>query len=212
MDFETFAKSLAAFLKQSDNLYFVLYSAATCLLTQLVKKLFINKAKTEVLHKFDFAEILPFLFGCVFAVVDLLCVRRFPFDAAFVGEFFVSSAAIGALATAIFKMFSSLSGKNLKSLQKDESFAIFYAELQILSDVRKKLSDKSVSLKIFVADVQSLATKAKEIYSDDKTEEEKKQSMIAALEQVFGKEVAAQCGDSVHAKLFALFCSSEMAN
>lgn len=209
MDFESFVQSLAAFFKESDNLYFVLYAVATCVLTQICKKLFINKAKTEVLHQFDFAEILPFLFGGVFALVDML-VRYVPFGTEFVGEFFVSAVTIGALATAIFKLFSSLSGKNLKSVLKDETFCIFYAELQILSTIRQKLSDKTISLKTFVSDIRSLAQKAKEIYSETQTTEEtKKQALIDSVTEMFGEEVAEQCGQILHAKLFAAFCSDE---
>ncbi|MGN1039845.1 MAG: hypothetical protein ACI4QL_00280, partial [Candidatus Fimimonas sp.] len=72
MDFETFAQQFFAFLKQSDNAYFVLYAVATCIFTQAAKKLFVNKVKVDVLHKFDFAQVLPFLFGGIFTVVDLL--------------------------------------------------------------------------------------------------------------------------------------------
>ena len=71
MDFEVFIESLLKLFNNGDNAYFVLYAVVTCLLTQVLKKLFVNKVKVDVLHKFDFAVILPFVLGLVFAVADV---------------------------------------------------------------------------------------------------------------------------------------------
>ena len=59
MDFEVFIESLLKLFNNGDNAYFVLYAVVTCLLTQVLKKLFVNKVRVDVLHKFDFAVILP---------------------------------------------------------------------------------------------------------------------------------------------------------
>ena len=125
MDFETFVKSLLSYIKDGDNVYFLVYAVATCLLTQLVKKLFLNKTKVEVMHKFDFAEILPFLFGVVFAGHLMGSIHPVQFSAQFVTQLVITAATLGALATVIFKFVSSLSGKSMKSLLKDDVFGVY---------------------------------------------------------------------------------------
>lgn len=205
MDFETFAESLLSFLKQSDNLYLVLYAVTTCILTQIVKKLFIDKTKVEVFHQFNVAEILPFLFGVVLAVVDLLFVQREPFGWDFVAKVPVTAVAIGALSSVIFKAFSALSGKNLKSLMKDDEFCVFYAQLLFASEIREKLSDGSMSLQDLVQQVQALADSAKEIYADNETSaEEKKAQLLALLTTAFGETLAQSCVAVLHSQLLAL--------
>lgn len=200
MDFETFAQQFFAFLKQSDNAYFVLYAVATCIFTQVAKKLFVNKVKVDVLHKFDFAEVLPFLFGGIFAVVDLVFVRHAPFNLDFVANFAVGAITVGALAVAIFKFVSSLSGKSLKTLLKDDAFCVFYTQLLYVADVRKRLTDKSLSLKDFLSQVKSLAESAKAIYAQDISDEETKQRLLQLLAE---EDVASQNVDALHNQLCA---------
>lgn len=207
MDFETFVEPLFAFLKQSDNLYLVLYAVATCLLTQLIKKLFINKTKVEVLHKFNFAEILPFLFGVVFAVVDLLFVQHQAFGWDFVAKLLVTALTVGALAAIMFKFASSLSGNSLKSLMKDDAFCVFYTQLLYLGEVRQKLSNNTLSLKEFVAQVKTLAVAAKEIYLASSTEDEKKRQLHALLASKVGAGVADVCSEFLHRQLFEALCA-----
>lgn len=207
MDFETFIEPLFAFLSQSENLYLVLYAVATCLLTQLIKKLFINKNKVEVLHKFNFAEILPFLFGVVFAVVDLLCVKHQAFGWAFVAQLLVTALTVGALAMVMFKFASSITGNSLKSLMKDDAFCVFYTQLLYLGEVRQKLSNNTLSLKEFVAQTKALAVGAKEIYLANSTEEEKKRQLHALLAAKIGANVADGCSEFLHRQLFAALCA-----
>lgn len=208
MDFETFIEPLFAFLKQGDNLYLVLYAVATCLLTQLIKKLFINKNKVEVLHVFDFAEVLPFLFGVVFAVVDLLFVQHQAFGWEFAAKLLVTAITVGALATVMFKFASSISGNSLKSLMKDDAFCVFYTQLLYLAEVREKLSSNALSLKEFVSQVKTLAVSAKEIYLASSTDEEKQSQLHSLLTENVGVGVADGCGEFLHRQLLAAFCST----
>lgn len=188
MDFETFVKSLLSYIKDGDNVYFLVYAVATCLLTQLVKKLFLNKTKVEVMHKFDFAEILPFLFGVVFAVVDMVFIHPVQFSAQFVTQLVITAATIGALATVIFKFVSSLSGKSMKSLLKDDVFGVFYTQLLYCGNLRQQLLKGEMTLENFVSQVKSLSQSASEIYGTQQTAEEKKAQLRQLLENVLGED------------------------
>lgn len=205
MDFETLLKSLNCFLKQSDSLYLMLYAVVDCILTQAVKKLFINKTKAELLHKFDFAEILPFLFGVVFAVVDLLFVLHEPFGWSFIAKLPVTAVAVGALATVIFKTVSAATGKSLKSLMKDDAFCVFYTQLMFATEIRSRLSSGDLSLSEFVVTVKAAVAGAKEIYSGDKSDEEKLAQLKALLAQNVGENTAESCGEFLHKRLLELF-------
>lgn len=209
MDFETFVELLSSFLKQTDNLYLVLYAAATCVLTQIVKKLFVNKTKVEVLHKFDIAAILPFLFGIAFAVVDLVFVAHEPFGAEFVAKAFVTALTVGALATVIFKLVSALSGNSLKSLMKDDAFCVFYSQLLYFGEIRAKLADGEMTLADFVTQVKILAVGANEIYTGSAAEEEKKQQLYALLAQNVSTAVAESCTEFLHRQLFSAICGGD---
>ena len=167
MDFEAFFNSLFALLKNSDNMYYVLYALATCLLTQLTKKFIVNKVKVDVLHKFDFAVVLPFVFGLGFATFDQIVVLHAPFSFNFLLKLVVSATTIGALASVMFKFVSSLSGQSLKSLLKDDLFGIFYTELLYFGNVRTQLMSKEITFKDFVAQVKLLATNAVAIYKTE---------------------------------------------
>ena len=120
MDFVTFLSQAGKLFTDSDSAYYLVYAFATCLLTQAVKKLFLNKAKTDILHKFDWAKILPFCFGAVFAVLDVYLVsgvREFSLNIAL--HIVLSALAIGALATTAFRIVKSLSGQSLEELMKN---------------------------------------------------------------------------------------------
>ena len=197
MDFETFVKSLVTYLKEGDNLYYLLYAAATCLLTQVIKKLFLDKTKVEVLHKFNFAELLPFLWGLVFAAVDVAAVRRVPFSWNFAAQLIMSAATIGALASVIYKFASSLSGKSLKTLMKDDVFGVFYTQLLYFGNTRQQLLDKQLTMENFISLVKSLAESAAEIYGGELSEEQKKQQLRALLETVVDQSEVDACTDMI---------------
>lgn len=199
MDFETFLESLFRFIQNGGNAYFVVYALITCLLTQVVKKLFVSKVKVDVLHKFDFAVVLPFIFGAIFAVVDVFCVKRVTvFDCRLVVDLAVNTATIGALATTVFKLISSLSGGKLSRLLSDDVFAIFYSQLMYFGNAREQLLNKSITLKQFVTEVKLVATNAVDIYKQDCSEEAKLKNLAKLLAGIIDEKSVNTCVNSLH--------------
>lgn len=202
MDFETFVESLLRFVQSSDNAYFVLYAVATCVLSQIAKKLFVSKVKVDVLHKFDFAVVLPFVFGAVFAVLDVFCVKHVEvFDCKTIGSLLVNAAAIGALATTVFKLISSCNGDKLSRLLCDDAFAIFYAQLMYLGNAREQLLSKSITLKQFYNEVKLISANAVDIYKQDLAEEAKRQKLAQLLAGIIDENSVNTCVNSLHKAL-----------
>ena len=196
MDFETFIQSLFNFIKNCDNAYFLVYALATCLLTQLCKKLFVNKVDVDIKHKFDFAVILPFVFGTACAVVDEIFIQKVTeFTWNIVVDTAVSATTIGALATVIFKFVSSLSGKSMKSILKDDLFGAFYTQLLYFGSMRQKLLSKEMSLTDFVSSVKLVCQNAKEIYSQNITPEEKRRKLADLLKGIVDDQSISACLD-----------------
>lgn len=196
MDFETFFQSLFSFIKNCDNAYFLAYAVATCIATQLCKKLFVNKVDVDVLHKFDFAVVLPFIFGTVCAVIDEIFVKKVAeFAFSTVMDCAVSGATIGALATVIFKFVSSLSGKSMKSILKDDLFGAFYTQLLYFGSLRQKLISKQLSLADFVSSVKLVCTTATEIYKQNLSADEKRLKLAQLLKGIIDDQSIDACLD-----------------
>ena len=204
MDFETFFNSLFSLLKNSENLYYLLYALATGVLTQVFKKFLVNKVNVEVLHKFDFAVIMPFVFGLGFAIIDLVCVRHAEFSLNFLFQLVVSATTVGALASIIFKFVSSLSGQSLKSLLKDDVFGVFYTELLYFGNVRRQLLNKEISFKDFLAQVKLISANAVSIYSTDDSVEVKKDKLAKLLSGLISNDNILLCADILNNSLIAL--------
>ncbi len=198
MDYETFITSLFQLLKNSENLYFVSYAVITCLLTQVTKKLFVNKVKVDVLHKFDFAVVLPFIFGGLCAVVDMFAVKgveKVTFTV--VLQMLISTATIGALASVIFKLASSIGGKNLNSLLKDDAFGIFYTQLLYYGTIRESLVNKELSMADFLSQVKLLSQNAQSIFNREGTSEEKYLALCRLLQGVVDDTSIDACAKTI---------------
>lgn len=168
MDFATFVSRVGNFMSNSDGAYFVVYAVVTCFLTELVKKLFVNKTKVDVLHKFDLAPVLPFIFGLAFAVADMYLVQRVKgFSLGIALRIIISALSIGALSSTGFKFIKSLSGQSLSDLMKNDVFAVFYNQLLYFGNVRQQMKDKNLTLNDFVEQVKLLASNAEQIYKQD---------------------------------------------
>lgn len=204
MDFETFFNALFSLLKNGDNMYYVLYALATSVLTQIFKKFVVNKVKVDVLHKFDFAVVLPFVFGLGFAAIDIVAVRHVEFSFRFVTQLVISAATVGALASVIFKLVSSLSGQNLKSLLKNDIFGAFYTQLLYFGNVRNQLLNKEISFRDFIAQVKLLAANAVAIYRTDDSDEVKKDKLARLLSGVIANDNILLCTDALNGALIAL--------
>lgn len=202
MDFETFLDSLFAFIKNGDNAYFVIYALLTCVLTQAFKKLFVNKVKVDILHKFDFAVLLPFVFGAVFSVVNEFCVKGVKvFDFTLIVNLAVNCAAIGALAAAMFRFVSSLSGKSLNKLLSDDVFAVFYSQLLYFGEARSMLVNKKLSLQDFLAQVKLVSSNALSIYQSDESEDVKRQKLARLLSGIVDENSVNACVNSLNKAL-----------
>lgn len=199
MDFETFIQSLFNFIKNCDNAYFLAYAVATCLATQLCKKLFVSKVDVDIKHKFDFAVILPFVFGAVCAVVDQIFVQKVAtLTLEVVVDTAVSTATIGALATVIFKFVSSLSGKNMKSILKDDLFGAFYTQLLYFGTMRQKLLSKEMSLADFIASVKIVCQNATEIYNQNISPDDKRRKLADLLRGIIDDQSISACLEVLH--------------
>lgn len=194
MDFETFVSQVWHCIANGDNAYFVLYAVATCLLTQLVKKLFVNKVKVDVLHKFDFAVIIPFVFGLIFSVLDVYVVDAVrEFSLAIVLRIALSCLAIGALASTIFKFVKSVNGQSLASLMKDDVFGIFYTQLLYFGNVRQMLMSNKLTLQDFIEQVKLIAAKAKTIYDSDDSVDTKRCQLAKLLGGIIDESSIETC-------------------
>lgn len=201
MDFETFVKALANFLSASDSAYFIMYAVATCLLTQLVKKLFVSKAKVDVLHKFDFAVVLPFIFGFCFAVVDAFAVKTAAFSFAVALRIAVNCVSIGAFSSAIFKFVSSLSGQSLASLMKNDVFGVFYTQLLYFGNIRQQMLDKTLTMKDFVAEVKLISANAVEIYQSADNVDVKRTRLAKLLAGIVDEKSIETCINALNSAL-----------
>ena len=202
MDFETFIRSLLDYLSASDGAYFVAYAVATCLLSQLVKKIFVSKVKVDVFHKFDFAVVLPFIFGLGFAVLDVFVVHAVrEFSVAIALRMLVNGVSIGALSSAIFKFISSLSGQSLASLMKNDVFGVFYTQLLYFGNVREQLLNKTLTMKDFIAEVKLIAANAEEIYSSDDNVDVKRTRLAKLLAGIVDEKSIESCINALNGAL-----------
>ena len=202
MDLEIFIQTVLTLLKDSKNFYFLLYAVASSLLTQVVKKMFVNKVKVEIFGKFNLAVILPFCFGAIFAVLDAIFVNTvgtFNFNTVY--GVVIETTAIGATATAIFKLVSSLSGQSLTSLKKDETFACIYTQLIYFGCVREQLKNGSLTLSNFVSQVKLVRDNAQAIYTSSDTDERKKTRLAKLLSGVIKDEFVNVVLDTLHQAL-----------
>ena len=203
MDFATFITSILDFLSKSDSAYFVMYAVATCLLTQLVKKLFVSKVKVDILHKFDFAVVLPFIFGLGFAALDAFLVKRAAFSLAVALRIVIDSVSIGAMASLIFKFFSSLSGQSLASLMKNDVFGVFYTQLLYFGNVRQQMLDKTLTMKEFIAEVKLISANAVEIYKSDDSVDAKRVRLAKLLAGIVDEKSIETCINALNQALNA---------
>ena len=182
----------------------VVYAGIVCLLTEVVKRLFIPKLKLDLQNKFDPTIIFPFAFGCGMAVFDAVVVKHVGIQGA-LNTLVVDGLTIGATSTVLYRMFSSMFGNGIKKLQKDEIFAMFYNELFVYSDVKQKLLDGTMNYKTFLTEVSVVSQKAKEIYLQDIASECKKQKLIALMSGLVDDGIIAQIIQPIHNAMLKTF-------
>ena len=202
MDFATFVSQVGRYVATSDNAYFVLYAVVTCLLSQLLKKLFVNKTKVDVLHKFDLAVIFPFIVGLVFAVLDVYVVNGVrTFNLAIAFKIIISGIAIGALSSTMFNLVKSISGQSLASLMKNDIFGMFYTQLLYFGNVRQQLVDKTITLQGFIQQVKLISVNAKSIYETDDSVDQKRCRLAKLLSGIIDEKSIETCINALNAAL-----------
>ena len=202
MDFVTFVSHIGHYVVNSDNAYFILYAVATCLLTQLLKKIFVNKTKVNVFHKFDFAVILPFIVGFAFAVLDMYVIKSTrTFNLSIALQIVVSGLAIGALSSTMFKLIKSISGTSLSSLMKNDIFGVFYTQLLYFGNIRQRLLDKTITLADFIEQVKLISAKAKDIYSTEDSVDSKRCQLANLLGGIIDDKSIETCINALNEAL-----------
>ena len=202
MDFVTFVSRVGQYIVDSDNAYFVLYAGATCLLTQLLKKIFVNKTKVDVFHKFDFAVILPFIVAFAFAVLDVYVVQAMrTFNLSIAARIVVSTIAIGALASTVFKLVKCISGQSLSSLMKDDVFGVFYTQLLYFGNIRQQLLDKTITLADFIEQVKLISANAKDMYATDDSVDSKRCQLANLLGGIIDDKSITTCINALNEAL-----------
>ena len=202
MDFETFLSQIWQYIVNSDNAYLIMYAVATCLLTQLFKKIFVNKVKVDVLHKFDLSVILPFIVGFAFAVLDVYVVKSTrEFSLSIVFKLIISALAIGALASTMFKLIKAISGQGLSSLMKNDVFSIFYTQLLYFGNVRAQLADKTITLKDFIEQVKLISANATNIYATDDSVDQKRCRLAKLLSGIIDDKSIDSCINAINEAL-----------
>ena len=196
MDFNTIFESLMALVRHS-SLAVVVYACIVCLLTEIVKRLFIPKLKIDLLKKFDPTIIFPFAFGCVCSVVHALAVEKTGLAEAF-NNIVVNGLTIGATSTVIYRMIKTAFGDNLKKLQKDDVFNLFYTEIFVYSDVKARLLEGKTTMKDFVSEVKLVAEKASAIYATDEPATQKKQRLVVLMSGLIDDGIIYQVADPIH--------------
>ena len=204
MDFETFFALLKDYIVSGGNAYFVLYAIATCLLSELCKKIFVNKAKVDVLHKFDFAVIFPFIFGLAFSVIDTFLVDGVRiFNLSIALRLLLYGAAIGAFSSTLYKLYKAISGQSLSSLMKNDVFGVFYTQLLYFGNIREQISNKKLTMKDFIAQVKLLAANAESIYKSDTSADSKRCQLAKLLSGIIDDKNISACLSALNEALIA---------
>lgn len=204
MDFETFVSLLRQYFMSSDNAYYVLYAVATCLLTQLLKKIFVSKIKVDILHKFDFSVIIPYIVGVAFAVVDIYLVQGIrAFNLSIVFKIIIGALTIGALASTMFKLVKSVFGESLSSLMKDDIFGVFYTQLLYFGNIRQQLVDKTLTLQDFIEQVKLISANAQSIYETEDSVDSKRCQLARLLSGIIDDKSINACISVLNEALIA---------
>ena len=204
MDFNAIIESLTAIVRHSGSAV-VVYAVVVCILTEIVKKLFIPKLKIDLLNKFDPTIIVPFALGCAASVFHSLAVQGVDLSSAF-ENVLVNGLTIGATSTVLYRMFVSVFCENVKKLKKDEIFNLFYTEIFVYSDIKEKLLDGQTTMKDFVSEVKLVSEKAVAIYQNAETDgDEKKQKLVSLMSGLIDDSVIFKAVEPIHNAMLKTF-------
>ena len=183
MDFNAIVESLMALVRHSGGAV-VVYACLVCLLTEIIKRLFIPKLKIDLNGKFDPTILVPFALGCCASVFHAMVVMKTGLSGAF-DNIVVNGLTIGATAMVIYRMLASLFGDSVKKLCKDDLFNLFYTEIFVYSDV--------------------VSEKAGEIYLSDLPDDQKKQKLAVLMSGLIDDGIIYKVIDPIHNLLVESF-------
>lgn len=204
MNVETIIQSLLTLFKNSSNVTYMLYAIVVCLLTQILKKIFVNKTKTEIMGAFNIAYILPFVLGMIASVLDrvlLLANWQWTFDCIY--SVAVGGVAIGAISTVMFRLVSAITKQGLSAMLKDETFAIIYHQLIYFGSIRTQLVEGKVKLNDFLSQVKLVTANSKSIYQAETDDMTKKSQLSALFKGIIDNQSFASAIDAIHAALLS---------
>jgi hypothetical protein len=203
MDFNAMIESLMALVRHS-SIAVVVYACVVCLLTEIVKRMFIPKLKIDLQKKFDPTIIFPFAFGCAMALFDALVVRHVGINSV-MDSLLVDGLTIGATSTVLYRLFAGTFGNGLKKLQKDEVFALFYHELFVYSNAKQNLLSGELDYKSFINEIKLISHKAVEIYCSDIPADCKKQKLVVLMSGLVDDGIIAQIIQPIHNAMLKTF-------
>lgn len=208
MDMEVFIRSVLDFIGKSNNFSYVAYSVVVCVLTEIVKKIFVKKVSVDVLHKFDVAVILPFIFGLILAFLDMFVAVGFSINASMVYSAIVEGLSVGAFATLLFKFCKSLQGTSLSNLLKDDVFGIFYTQMLYFGTAKQQMQEGKLSFSEFLQQVSLVASKAEEIYTTSETDDVKRNKLVQLMGGIVNSQTMVQAVSAIHNALIAHYQQS----
>jgi len=203
MDFNAIIEGLVALIRHS-SLSVVIYACVVCLLTEVVKRLFIPKLKIDLQKKFDPTIIFPFAFGCLCSLFNSLVIENTGISAMF-DNLLVDGLTIGATSTVLYRIFASAFGENLKKLKKDDVFNMFYTEIFTYTNAKQKLLDGQIDLKSFIAEIKLVAQKAEDIYSQEISADQKRQKLVMLMGGLVDDGIIYQVIEPIHNAMLRLF-------
>ncbi|MDD3831346.1 MAG: hypothetical protein PHW00_01675 [Clostridia bacterium] len=175
-----------------------------CLLTAIIKKLFVNKTVIDLSHRLDPCVFIPFVVAVILSIVY--------------GELYNKGGALieyvqrgmysGALSTAMYKFWSSIDGKSLKQLLKDDLFKVFYDCLLDLTDIKEKLLNNQLTLDTLVGQVQTLVVNCKGIFANNQDREERIQALRMLMNGIFDEDDIEQVMPTLYITLDKLLTST----
>lgn len=202
MNVETIIQSLLTLFKNSSNVTYMLYAIVVCLLTQILKKIFVNKTKTEIMGTFNIAYILPFVLGMVASVLDrVLLLANWQWTLDCIYSVAVGGVAIGAISTVMFRLVSAITKQGLSAMLKDETFAIIYHQLIYFGSIRTQLTEGKVKLNDFLSQVKLVTANSKSIYQAETDDMTKKSQLSALFKGIIDNQSFASAIDAIHAAL-----------
>lgn len=208
MDMEVFIRSVLDFIGKSNNFSYIAYSVVVCVLTEIVKKIFVKKVSVDILHKFDVAVVLPFIFGVIIAFANMFFEVGLVFKAQFVYNAIVEGLSVGAFATLLFKFCKSLQGTSLSNLLKDDVFGIFYTQMLYFGTAKQQMQEGKLSFSEFLQQVSLVASKAQEIYTTSETDDVKRNKLVQLMGGIVNSQTMVQAVSAIHNALIAHYQQS----